>query len=159
MAQGLQLETLHFAKGIDPVADALDGTKFSDVYSLRDHESIIFIMYFGEAATGVSLVKVNSCDNITPSTRTEMPFYWREVLATDVQGDISKAVAATGFSFTAGSSKLVLIEARAEDLVDGDGFVELDLVESTADTDMIVGVMAVLGQGRYKEDVSATVLA
>ena len=153
------LHALKFAKGIDPVADALDATAYSDVYSLENYERIMFAMYFGEAATGVSLVKVNSCDNVTPDTRTEIPFWYREILATDVESAITRAVAGTGFSFTAGSSKLVLIEVAAEDLIAGDKFVELDLVESTADTDMVVGVMAILGYGRYTEDIKPTVLA
>ena len=155
---GLLLETLHFATGIDPVADAFAGAnKRSDVYAMRDYESVIFIIYIGVGTTGTSTVLVNSCDDVTPSNRTAIKFYSRDILATDVQGAITERAAA-GYIPAAGSSKIILIEVRAEDFVDGDGFVELELDEA-ADAAVLGGIMALFRQGRYKEDVSATVLA
>ena len=92
---GLLLETLHFAKGIDPVADAFAGADVrSDVYAMRDYESVVFIVYVGVGATGTSTIIVNSCDDVTPTTRTAMPFYSRDVLTTDVQSAITKRAAA-----------------------------------------------------------------
>lgn len=157
-AQKMLMETLHFAKGIDPVADAFAGTVYSDVYSMKAYERLLFVVYIGVGATGSSTFKVNSCDNTTPSTRTEIPFWYREILTTDVQGPITRAVAATGFVNTVGSSKIILVEVAAADLVEGDEFVELDMVESV-NNPCLGGVMAIGGYGRYKEDVSATILA
>lgn len=151
------LETLHFAKGIDPVADAFAGTKRSDVYAMRDHERLVFLFYCGVGATGSSTITVNSCDDVTPTTRTAIGFWSREVLTTDVQGAITRQAAA-GFVYTVGSSKIIAIEVAAEDLADGDAFVEITFVESV-DSPVLGGVLVVAGEGRYKEDVSATILA
>ena len=151
------LETLHFAKGIDPVADAFAGTKRSDVYSMRDHERLVFLFYCGVGATGTSTIKVNSCDDVTPTTRTAIGFWSREITATDVQGAITRRAAA-GYVNTAGSSKLIALEVAAEDLEDGDGFVEIEFAESV-DSPVLGGVCVIAGEGRYKEDVSATILA
>lgn len=155
---GILLETLHFAKAIVPVADAFAGADVrSDVYSMRDYESVLFIIATGAGATGSSTVLVNSCDDVTPTTRTAMPYYSREVLTTDVQSAVTKRAAA-GFVTTVGADRIVIIEVRAEDLVAGDGFVELEMDESV-DSPVLGGVIAMFGQGRYKEDVTPTVLA
>ncbi len=157
MASAQLLERLHFAKGIDPVADAFTGTKRSDVYAMRDYESMLFALYMGVGATGTSTITVNSCDDITPTTRTAIAFKSRDILTTDVQGVIT-ARAAAGYIPAAGSSKIVLVEVAAQDLVDGDAFVELTLVESV-DSPVLGGILAIMGEGRYKEDVSPTVLS
>lgn len=157
-ATGLMLETFHVAKGIDPVADAFAGAdKRSDVYAMRDYESVLFIIYIGVGATGTSTILVNSCDDVVPTNRTAIKFYSRDILTTDVQSAITERAAA-GYIPTAGSSKIVLIEVRAQDLVDGDGFVEIEFDESV-NSPVLGGVCALFGQGRYKEDVSPTVLA
>ena len=157
-ATGLMLETMHVAKGIDPVADAFAGAnKRSDVYAMRDYESVVFLVYIGVGTTGTSTIVVNSCDDVTPSNRTAIKYYSRDILATDVQGAITERAAA-GYIPAAGSSKIVLIEVRAQDLVEGDAFVEIEFDESV-DAAVLGGVCAIFFQGRYKEDVSPTVLA
>lgn len=156
--QGLMLEQMHVAKGIDPVADAFAGAnKRSDVYAMRDYESVVFLIYVGVGTSGTSTIVVNSCDDVTPSNRTAIKYYSRDILATDVQGAITERAAA-GYIPAAGSSKIVLIEVRAQDLVEGDAFVEIEFDESV-DAAVLGGVCAIFFQGRYKEDVSPTVLA
>lgn len=156
-ATARMLETLHFAKGIDPVADAFAATVRSDVYAMRDHHTMLFLVYIGVGATGTSTITVNSCDDITPTTRTAIQFRSRDILATDVQGAITLRAAA-GYIPAAGSSKIILIEVDDADLIDGDAFVELTLVESV-NSPVLGSVLAIMGDGRYKENVSATVLA
>lgn len=155
---GLLLETIHLAKGIDPVADAFAGADVrSDVYAMRDYESVVFIIYIGVGTTGTSTILVNSCDNITPDTRTPIPYFSRDILTTDVQSVIT-ARSAAGYIPTAGSSKIILIEVRAQDLVAGDAFVEIEFDEA-ANAAVLGGVLALFAHGRYKEDVTPTVLA
>ncbi len=157
MTSARMLETLHFAKGIDPVADAFAGTVRSDVYAMRDHKTMLFLVYSGVGVTGTSTITVNSCDDIVPTTRTAIAFNSRDILTDDVQGAIT-ARAAAGYIPAAGSSKITLIEVDADDLIDGDAFVEVALVESV-NSPVVGSVLAIMGDGRYKEDVSATVLA
>lgn len=154
------LHELRFAKGIDPVADAFAATVRSDVYSMRGHKRIVFVIYQGVGATGSSTITVNACDNVTPSTRSAIGFWSREITTGDTEGVITRR-AATGYVNTVGSSKIILIEADAADAAAvGYGFIELTMVESV-DSPVLGGVLAILGgEGvRYSEDVNATVIA
>lgn len=155
----LMLERLKFAKGVDPVADAFSGANVrSDVYSLRDHGRILFVFYIGVGATGTQTITVNSCDDAVPTTRTKIAFWYREILSGDTDGVITRATS-TGFTTTAGSSKIVLVEVDAKDLAAGDGFVEFESDESV-DSPCLGGVLAILGGGpaRYSKNVNATVI-
>ena len=82
----------------------------------------------------------------------------REILTGDTQGAITRRAAA-GYVYAAGSSKIILIEVDAKDLVSGDGFVELELDESV-DSPVLGGVMFIAGgrPNRYARQVSATVI-
>ena len=73
--------------------------------------------------------------------------------------------AAAGFINTAGSSKIVLIEVDADDVAAasvngavGKHFVRLHAVESV-DSPILGDITIIHGEGRYKEDVKATVIA
>lgn len=154
------MERLKFAKGIDPVADAFSGTVRSDVYSMRDHGRGLFVIYCGVGATGTSTITVNACDDVVPTTRSAIQFWYRQILATDVDSAITRA-ATTGFVTTAGSSKIILVEVDAKDLASsGYGFVELTAVESV-DSPVLGGICFIAGGGpnRYARQVNATLLA
>ena len=155
----LMLEELHFAKGIDPVADAFAGTVQSDVYSIRDYGRIVFVVYVGVGATGSSTITVESCDDTVPTNVTTIPFWSREITSGDTEGAITRQAAA-GFVNTVGSSRIVLVEADAKDAVSERGFVRCVLVESV-DSPVLGGIMALQGgkPTRYAEDVKATVLS
>ncbi len=152
------LERIHVAKGIDPVADAFAGADVrSDVYNMANHESMLFLVYIGVGTTGTSTILVNSCDDVVPTTRTPIKYHSRDILTTDVQGAIT-ARAAAGYVPAAGSSKIILVEVAAEDLAVGHSFVEIEFDES-ANAAVLGGVCALFFEGRYKEDVTPTVLA
>lgn len=160
----MMLEQLKFAKGIDPVANAFASTVRSDVYSLRDHGRILFVIYTGVGATGTSTITVNACDDVVPTTRTAIAFWYREILTGDTDGAITRATS-TGFVTTAGSSKIILVEADAADVAAaasnaGRAFVELNCVESVASA-VLGGIHAILGgdPNRYSKNVNATVIA
>lgn len=153
------LQSLKFAKGIDPVANAFAATVRSDVYNIEAHGRVLFVIYVGVGATGTSTITVNACDNVTPSTRSAIPFWYREITTGDTDGAITRATT-TGFVTTAGSSKIILVEADAKDCAAvGYGFVELTAIESVA-SPVLGGVMAILGgaPNRYTEDVNRTVI-
>ena len=151
---------------LDPIADAFAGTVYSDVYSMRGYGNILFVIYAGVGATGTSTLTVEACDNVTPSNTTAIVFWYREMTATDVEGAITKA-AVGGYTTTAGSSKVILVEAKAADVAAasvnstvGNHFVRLAAVESAV-SPVLGGIHAVLGgePSRYLEDVKATVIA
>ena len=155
----LMMERLKFAKGVDPVADAFAGANVrSDVYSMRGHGRGLFVIYIGVGVTGTSTIIVNSCDDVVPTTRTAIAYWSREILTGDTESAITRRAAA-GFVYTAGSSKIILIEVDAKDLAAGDGFVELELDESV-DSPCLGGVCFIGGGGpnRYTKAINATVI-
>ena len=164
----MMLETLKFAKGLDPVADAFDNatSPVSDVYSLRGHGRILFAIYIGAGATGTQTLTVEACDNVTPSNTTTIPFWYRQILTGDTESAITRAAAA-GFTVTAGASKLILIEVDAADVaaasvnsLTGNEFVRLAQSAEPVNSPCLGSIMAILGgaPNRYAEDVNATVI-
>ena len=159
------MEKLHFAKGLDPIADAFAGTVYSDVYNIGHYGRILFVLYVGVGATGTSVLTVEACDDVTPTNTTAIAFWSREITSGDTEGAITRRAAA-GFTTTAGSSKIVLVEVDAKDVAAasvnsavGNKYVRLAAVEGV-DSAVLGGVMAILGGSptRYAEDVKATVL-
>jgi len=128
---GLLIEELHFAKGLDPVADAFDGTVYSDVINMRDISRIVFAVYCGVGTTGTSTLTVQACDDVTPSNRSAIPFHYREITT------------------TAGSSRIVLVEVREDALsASGYGYVQLKAVESVNSPNL--GGILVIGKSKTK---------
>jgi hypothetical protein len=159
MAHGLLIEQLHFAKGIDPVADVFDGTKRSDVYNMSGWYRGLFIVYCGVATggTAATVFTVNACDNVTPSTRSAIAGHYREIVTGDTEGAVT-AFASTGFTCAAGSSKIILIEIEASALAaSGYGYVELTSVESVNDP-VVGGVMFTVAEPRYRPAIATTII-
>ena len=153
------MEGLKLAKGIDPVADAFAGTVYSDVYSMRAHGRMLFIVYQGVGATGSSTFTVESCDDFVPTNQTAIAFWSREILSGDTDGAITRRAAA-GFVNTVGSGKIILIEVDAKDLPAGEPNVRLAMVESV-DSPVLGSVMVIAGgkPTRYAKQVNATIIA
>ena len=152
------MEELRFAKGIDPVADAFTGTVNTDVYSMRAHGRVLFVIYMGVGATGSSTITVEACDDVTPTNTTAIAFWSSEMTSGDTVGAKVRRAAA-GYVYTVGSSKMVLIEAEAKDLPTDYGFVRLNLVESV-DSPVLACIFPVLGgqPSRYSRAEPATVV-
>jgi hypothetical protein len=156
------MDKMHFVKGLDPVADAFSGTVYSDVVSLANYDSCCFVVYAGVGTTGTSTFTVSACDNTTPSTRTAIPFMYREITSGDTEGTITAATT-SGFTCTAGSSKIILISVDAGTVAAansgaGNQFCELKAVESV-DSPVLGGIMVVMGDARYKGGVKPTAIA
>lgn len=113
MPNSLILERAHFVKGIDPVADFADTVQSSDVVSMRGHEKLLAVIHKGVGTTGTSTITVEACDDVVPTNTTAIPFRYRAMTSGDTAGAITLATAA-GFTTTAGSSQLYLVEVDAE---------------------------------------------
>jgi hypothetical protein len=152
----LLLEELQFIKGLDPVADAFDSTVYSDVVNMSKFERVVFAVYVGVGATGTSTLTVQACDDTTPSNRSAVPFYYREITTGDTEGAIT-AAAAAGFTTTPGSSKLVLVEVREDALASsGYGYVQLKAVES-ANSPVLAGIL-VIGEAKIESALKASAI-
>jgi hypothetical protein len=158
------MEQLHAVKGLDPVADALSGTVYSDVVRMSNYNRVLFAVYVGVSTGGTaqSVFKVYACDDVSHTNKTAIPFYYREVLTGDTEATIpTRAVAADGFENTAGSSRLLLIEAKAEDLAaTGYDFVVLEAVEGGAGKNdpVVAGILVLMGEPRDRKSIAATAI-
>lgn len=161
----LMMENLHFAKGIDPIADVFDNATApaSDVVSMRGHGRALCVIYIGVGATGTQTMTIEACDDVVPTNTTAIPFWYRQILSGDTPSAITRATSA-GFTITAGSSKIILLEVDAKDLADdggGYGFVRLKQSAEPVNSPVLGGVMWIMGgnPNRYARQVGATVIA
>jgi hypothetical protein len=153
------LEELRFAKGIDPIADAFAGTVNTDVYSMKEHGRVLFCIYTGVGASGTSTITVDACDDTTPSNTTAIAFWSAEMTSGDTMGSKTRRAAA-GYVYTAGSSKMVFIEAEAKDLPSDYGFVRCHLVESV-NAAVLACIFPIMGgnPSRYLRAEPATIIS
>jgi len=147
----------HLIKGLDPVADAFDGTKYSDIVSLKNHNHAQFIIYKGVGATGTSTITVEACSNVAAGAVSAIPFSYQAILTNDTAGAFT-TVANTGFATTAGSSQLYVIYVDAEALVaSGYEYVRLKAVE-VVDSPVLGGILINLLEPKYDQAVQATAI-
>lgn len=148
-------QVAHIVHGIAPVSDAFTGTQTSDVHDLRESHGIHFIIYKGVGATGTFTVTVEACDDTTPSNTTAIAFAYRANTSSDTYGALTWA-ASTGFTVTAGSNHIYIIEVDADMLANsGYKYVRLKTVESV-DSPILGGVMTVHWPLRYPRAVTAS---
>jgi hypothetical protein len=146
-------EQTHLVKGLDPVADAFAGTVYSDVVNMSRFHKVRFIIYCGVGTTGTSTLTVEACDDTTPSNTSAITFYYRQILSGDTPGTLT-AAATTGFTTTAGSSKIIVVEADAAQLAaSGYGYIRLKAVESV-DAAVLGGILIELYEPKYGVDTS-----
>lgn len=126
-------ESTHLVKGLDPVADAFSGTVYSDVVNMEGAAGVRFIIHVGVGATGTSTFTVQACDDTTPSNRTAVAFWYKEITSGDTDAALTAATT-SGFTSTAGSSKIIVIDVPASAIAStGYGYVQLKAVESVND--------------------------
>lgn len=154
----ITLESIHFVKGVDPVADFMAGTVSSDVVSLENYDRAIFIIHKGVGATGTSVITVEACDDFTPSNSTAVPFRYQAITSGDTKGAVTEATA-SGFTTTAGSSQAYLVEVDAIECgKQGYGNVRLVATEDT-NSPVIGSIGILLVNSRYGVSVPATAIA
>lgn len=143
----LLMERLHFAKGIDPVADVFDTTQYSDVINVKGLSRVLFVVHIGVGATGSSTFTVEACDDVVPTNVSAIPFYYQEILTGDTQAAAPALKTATGVVNTVGSSKILLVEVREDALAaSGYGYVRLKSAESV--NSPVLGGVLVIGESK-----------
>jgi len=151
------LENYHFIKGLDPIADAFSGTVYTDIVSFKNYQSFLFLAHIGVGATGTSTLTVQACDDFSGSNVSAVPFYYREILSGDTEGTLTAATTA-GFTVTAGSSKIVVIEVEAEACISsGYDKIRLKAVESVDSP--VLGGIAIIGKPIITKSAMLTAIA
>lgn len=148
MENSLLSSRLKVIKGTDPVADAFDSTITTDVVNLALYGVAMFVVMKGVGATGTSTITIQASAASDGASPTAIAFKYRRVASGDTAGD-STAATTAGFTTTAGSSEVYLIEVRAADLPDGKSWVHLKAVEVV--NSPVAGAIAILlGDPRYQ---------
>jgi hypothetical protein len=148
MSTGLKTHSSSFELGLAPIADAFAGTATSRVVSMKNHNRVRFIAFWGVGATGTSTFTVEACDDTTPSNTSAVPFYYRITVQGAAPGTVTAATSA-GFLSTAGSAQMYEIEVPAEALAaSGYGYVRLKGVEGTASA-RLGGILIEMLEPRY----------
>lgn len=132
----LMMERGHVEMGKAPVADAFTTTGgTSDIISLKNHNRIRFLYFWGVGTTGTIKFTVEACDDVSASNTSAILFTYRVTAAAGTPGTVTKTtVAADGFTSTAGSNQMVEIEVTAADLnASGYGFVRVKCTEVVDD--------------------------
>lgn len=153
------LHPIHCCKTAEVAAceDLFAGNPASDVISLKNYDTVLFIITKNAGATGTATITVESCDDTTPTTTTAVPFkYWTNVTG-DTWSDMQEATAA-GFTTTAGADQMYCIEIAASELSDDDVFVRLQCTE-VVDAPVDGMIMALAGHARYLCEVKPTALS
>lgn len=147
----------HIVKGLDPVANAFAGTIHSDCVRMQEYAVARFIVYKAVGATGTSTLTIEACDNANGDNAVAIPFrYQKYIGADDLPGDVLAATTA-GFTTTAGSSQMYVLEADSQSLA-GKGWVRLTAVEVAASA-VLGGILIELLGARYATDIPNTVIA
>jgi hypothetical protein len=155
MANEKMSECCHFVAGIDPVADAFSGTVYSDVVNMTNYGKAVFIVFTGVGTTGTSTFTVEASSTAAAAAVSAVPFHYRSYDASDVPGDLTSC-ASTGFTSTAGSSRIHVIEIDAEACIaSGYKYARLKCVE-VANDPVLGGVLIQLCEPRSTENVGAT---
>ncbi len=152
------LEELHVISGLAPVADAGNGTVYTDVVSMENAAVALFTMHKGVGATGTSTITIEACDDVTPSNTSAIPFRYAQVTTGDTAGTLTAATSA-GFTTTAGNNTIVQVEVDAGELAaSGYGYCRMKMVE-VVDSPVLFGVTIQLGGLRTSNQAGDTYIA
>ena len=143
------MEQGHFEIGLAPVADAFAATVSSDVVSMKNHNRVRFLVFWGVGATGTTTLPVEACDDVKPTTTSAVAFRYRRLSAAGQAPGAPTAVASTGILTTAGSAQIYEVEVAAEALLaSGYAFVRLTAVESV-DSPILGGILIQMLEPRH----------
>lgn len=143
--------------GLAPVADGLAGTAYSDIVRC-DGGTVVFILIRGVGTTGTTVITVQACDDNTPSNSTAVAFKYKKINASDVEGALTP-VASTGYTTTAGSSQIDIIEVDAARLAaEGYAYCRLVCTEATDDP-VLAGILILVEKTNQVADQVASLLS
>lgn len=153
------LQKMHFAIGLNAVADAFSSTVYSDVVNAKGYSKVLFLVHHGVGATGTSTFTVLAGSDTAdpPTASTAIPFRYKVMSTSDTEGALTAATT-SGFLSTAGSNQVYAIEVDCEELGDtGYNYLCLKCVEGT-DSPRLGGILVLMYGGRFQQDVPATAL-
>lgn len=137
---------------LQPDADRYDSNPASSCVNLKNYEGVTFLLAEGAGGTGTVKIQVEECTAAAGTGNTAIPFTYQVQSTLGTIGAVTAASSgSTGYTTTAGASKMILVHVRAESLDVGYPFVRLKLTEVVNDP-CDAGVIAVLWGPRYASD-------
>jgi len=147
----------HVVNALVPVADAFAGTKYTTPINMEAFHHVSFIIQTGVGTTGTSTITILASDDISRTHTTAVPFHYQACVSGDTFG-ATAAAETTGFTTAAGSNKMYKIEVDNQALAStGYGYVILKAVEVAA-SPVLGGILAILTEPRYGNDVFDTAI-
>jgi hypothetical protein len=140
-----------------PVADALAGTIYTDVVKMSEYEEAYFILSWGLGTTGTTLITVESCDDLVPTTQQAVEYEYKRISASETNTKWT-AVTSSGFTTTAGSNQTYVIRAKAENAYLNYPNVRLKCVE-VANAAVLAGCLIMMAKPSYDSEVLNAVTA
>jgi len=147
-----------YAEQTNSYADLFEGAFETDVISMANYERCTFILQKATGATATATLHVCSCDDVTPSTTTSVPFDYWICTSADTYSDKATTTTTVGLTTTAGADQMYILEVNSNELNGSDKFVQLVAIEGT-DSPCDGTVICILSNGRYIHEVPSTVLA
>lgn len=153
MSSGLLSERVFFNGGLAPVADGLAGTVDSDYVSTKHYARVTFVVIRGVATGGTAdhTFTVRASSDNAGTGATAIPFKYRQGTLAGVLGAVTAATTA-GYTNTAGSNRIDVIEVDAASAADGKPFVNLRSVEVTNDP-VVACILTILHSASYEQAV------
>ncbi len=150
------LQNVKFVQGLAPVADRYTGDPATDVVNMGPYHKCTFVISEGVGTTGTTVVTVESCDNVTPSNTQVVAFRYKIITSGDTEGLLITATTA-GFTTTAGSNHIYVIEVNSAELDGTDQYVRLKTTEAVASA-VLSGISIFLHEPRHASDSMVTAI-
>lgn len=152
-------QDVHFVNAVasPATADDLFNTNlYSDVVNLSNYDKCTWVLSKNAGATGTATITVTSCDNVTPSTEVAIPFDYWVCTSGDTFGDMQTATAA-GFTTTAGTNQIYIIEVNSSELSGTNKYVRLTGTE-VVNSPVTGGLTCILSGPRFTHEVMKTAI-
>jgi hypothetical protein len=155
-----QSQLIHVVTAIAPNADLFDTAQTTDWLTMKNYDSLMFVIQIGVGATGTATITVKMASDSSGTGATAIPFSYRRVSATgtsDVEGALTDATSA-GFTTTAGSNQVYIVEVNSEELDASKPFVALTATE-VVNSPVAGAILAIMGEPRYPGSTHLTAIA
>lgn len=136
--------------GIPAVANAFAGTVYTTAIKLNLWQKARFIYHKAVGATGTATITLEAASDNAGTGATAIPFKYilnSNTAASDAFGVMTQATTA-GFTTTAGSNQIYVIEVDARDMPAGLNFLRLKSVEVVA-SPVLGGVLVDVYEPRF----------
>jgi hypothetical protein len=155
-------EEVHTVIGLAPVANAFAGTVSSQAVNMALWDKATFDYIKGVGATGTATLTVEVCTDAAGSNPTAIPFTYRSyaTASSDVPTITPTLATSAGFTTTAGSAQVYVIEVDSQNMTAATGsYIRLKSVEVAASA-VLGGIMIHLANPTYQGAAApATVIA